>query len=90
MRSRPCLLGGVLFLVTLGRAFPLAKMVLPEDRSDPEQVFQDGKKYLAEGHLAEATVAFTRLKQMDPLKPRAYFFLGVTLAEAGHLNAAAA
>jgi tetratricopeptide (TPR) repeat protein len=55
-----------------------------------EDWLAEGKKLIAERRFADAVVAFKRLKQAAPEDPRAYFFSGIALAEAGQLSAAAA
>ncbi len=68
----------------------MASETVPADRSEQEKLLDEGKKHLAGGHFPQAISAFKQLKQAAPLKAHAYFYLGVALAESGHLNAAAA
>ncbi len=73
-----------------GRASSVASATFLDELSEQEKILDEGKKQLAKGHLPEAIAAFSRLKQMAPLDPQGYFFLGVALAQSGQLNAAAA
>jgi tetratricopeptide (TPR) repeat protein len=60
-----------------------------DDRQTEERL-AEGKKLIAERRFDEAIAAFKRVKQAVPEDPRAYFFSGIALAEAGQLSAAAA
>jgi tetratricopeptide (TPR) repeat protein len=84
MRRFHLLFAWILFLVAPAAA------VVQDERSEQMKILEEGKKHIAAGHFPEAIAAFDRLKQMAPLEPQAYFFLGIAFAESGHLNAAAA
>lgn len=80
----------LLVIVAYEASPQLAGQVPQAGVSEQAKVLEEGKKNLAQGNLSQAIAAFIRLKQLTPLQPQAYFFLGVALAESGNMNAAAA
>jgi tetratricopeptide (TPR) repeat protein len=69
---------------------PVPPCVAQAGDRQAEDWLAEGKKLIAERRFADAVVAFKHLKQAAPEDPRAYFFSGIALAEAGQLSAAAA